>query len=427
MKKFVSLIVLTIMMGGNLFSQDCLNDVYYTLVNQNNPGKAKNQFDKKCMKGNEGSAAVWLMKGNVYMMYYFNEMEIEKRDTSYRMSNPLVIIEAYEAFSKALELNPEIKPMSKLFTPIEGQIKCANPIEMLGHRYRKEKDYDKAIEYFIIAQNCYKIGHFEKEKEKPLDKREKLNDNIYILYTNINIYETYRLKKDSLNYRTYLIAAYQYNKLDFDFVYEDRFALFLNDADTSRLINLINRAYRNIPDTLGKRFPIQMLELKYRYITNQTDTLKVLALNLINTIGIEQKQIWNLTDIMQYLVNINAEDEIQNTVDQYLAKYENDIIMIKFKSRIYLKKLLDINDEKDRVVLSRTMSNSDKLKRQAEIVVEKEVILEQVLLWLNKANQIAPDDHEVIRNLYRVKRQNGIPIEPELEQKFQDIMSNTPK
>lgn len=417
MKKFVSLIVLTIIMGGNLFSQDCLNDVYYTLVNQNNPGKAKNQFDKKCMKGNEGSAAVWLMKGNVYMMYYFKEMEIEKRDTSYRMKDPLVIIEAYEAFSKALELNPEIKPMSKLFTPIEGQIKCANPIEMLGHRYRKEENYDKALEYFIIAQNCYKIG---------LKKDEKPNDNIYIFYTNINIYETYRLKKDSLNYRTYLIAAYQYTKLDFDFVYEDRFALYLNDKDTSRLINLINRAYRNIPDTLGKRFPIQMLELKYRYLTNQTDTLKVLALNLINTIGIEEKQKWNLTDIMQYLVNINAEDEIQNTVNQYLAKYENDIHMIKFKSRIYLKDFIDLDDEQEKVRVS-NMSNSDKIKRQNEIVLEKKKVLAEALVWYEKAYQIAPDDQEVIRNLYRVKKQNFVPVEPELEQKFQDIMTNTPK
>lgn len=79
MKKFFSLIVLTIILSGNLFSQDCLNDVYYTVMNQSQPGKAKNQFDKKCMPGNEGNAAVWLMKGNVYVRYYIYELDLKRK------------------------------------------------------------------------------------------------------------------------------------------------------------------------------------------------------------------------------------------------------------------------------------------------------------------------------------------------------------
>ena len=70
MRKFLSLIVFTIILCGTLFSQECLNDVYYTIMNQYAPGKAKNMLDKKCMPGNEGSADAWLMKGNDYLRYY---------------------------------------------------------------------------------------------------------------------------------------------------------------------------------------------------------------------------------------------------------------------------------------------------------------------------------------------------------------------
>jgi tetratricopeptide (TPR) repeat protein len=307
MKKLVSLIVLTIIMSGNLFSQDCLNDVYYTLVNQKNPGKAKNQFDKKCFPGNEGNANIWLMKGNVYIMFYFNEMEEEQKNKTYKMKNPDLIIEAYEAFKKALELNPNVEPMSRMFSPIQGQEKCAGPIYSLGDRYRVEKNYDKALDCYLKAQAAYRIS---------LPNTVKPNENINVFYTNINIYTIYRIKEDFENYRNYLRRAYQFKDLKIDYVYEDIYALFLNEKDTHKLEFVIDRAYSNIPDTLNKRFNIQLLELNYRYITNQRDTLKNLALNLINSIGIDSTRVLDLTEIMQYLVNINVEDELQSFLNQ---------------------------------------------------------------------------------------------------------------
>lgn len=418
MKKFVSLIVLTIIMSGSLFSQDCLNDVYYTLVNQNNPGKAKKQFDKGCMTGNEGNASVWLMKGNVYLMDYFKEMDLEKKDPKYKMPNPNSIIEAYEAFKKAIELNPTVTPMSRLFTPGQGIEKCGYPIDLLANTYRLQKNYDKAIEYFLLAQNCYKMG---------LGEKEKPNENISIFYTNINLYSIYRTKQDYENYKTYLRNAYQYKKLTFDYVYSDIYALFLNENDTNKLVFVLDRAYKNIPDTLNKRFPIQLLELNYRYITKQYDTLKVLALSMINSIGIDSTRKYDLTDVMQYLVNINAEDDLQPFITQYLTKYENEIEMIKFKSRIFLKKAIDLDDVQEKVRLS-NMNNTDKINKQNEIVAQRKKILAEALVWYEKAYKIAPEDIEVIKNLYRIKKQNYLPVEPELEVKFQNIMNpSTPK
>lgn len=409
-------------MSGSLFSQDCLNDVYYTLVNQNNPGKAKKQFDKGCMTGNEGNASVWLMKGNVYLMYYFNEMDEEKKNPSYRMKDSTLILDAYEAFKKALELNPSIEPMSRLFTPIQGQEKCATPIYMLGDRYRKVKDYDKALDCYLKAQTAYKIT---------LPKESKPNDNINVFYTNLMIYDIYRSKKDKENYSKYLRDSYAYKELNekFIFVYEDRYALYLNDGDTNKIANLIERAYKKIPDSLGfdKRFRINLLELNFLYLTKQNDSLKVLALSVINSIGIDSTKKYDLTDVMQYLVNINAEDELQSIINQYLIKYENEIEMIKFKSRIFLKKALDLDDVQEKVRLS-NMNNNEKIKRQNEIVVERKNILAEALVWYEKAYKIAPNDIEVIKNLYRIKKQNYLPVEPELEKKFQDIMNpSTPQ
>jgi hypothetical protein len=58
MKKFLSLIVLTIILSGTLFSQDCLNDIYYTVVNQKAYGKARKKNGLPNSRNAAGSRAV---------------------------------------------------------------------------------------------------------------------------------------------------------------------------------------------------------------------------------------------------------------------------------------------------------------------------------------------------------------------------------
>lgn len=60
--------------------------------------------------------------------------------------------------------------------------------------------------------------------------------------------------------------------------------------------------------------------------------------------------------------------------------------------------------------------------------MKRKNILAEALVWYEKAYKIAPNDIEVIKNLYRIKKQNYLPVEPELEKKFQDIMNpSTPQ
>jgi len=413
MKKFLSLIVLTIILSGSLFSQDCLNDVYYTVMNQNAPGKAKSQFDKKCMTGNEGNAAVWLMKGNVYVRYYIYELELKKKNKDYQIKNPDIILEAVEAFYKALELDKNIEPMNRMLGAKEGQRNSARDVEDLGFKYLDEGNYDKAIECFTIAQRCYKI----QLPGASVDEES-------IFKTNYYIYTVYKLKKDTTNYKSYLTKAYSYKDNKIVSIYKDMYALYLSENDTTKLKDVIKKAKRNFPDTFPDTkalFDIKMLELNYLYLV-KSDSVKPLSLQLLNSIPIDTLNQDQILQVMDYLLNVGAITELETYIDQFLAKYESNFAFTLYKGDLYFKKFLDSQDEQEMVRKS-DMNNSDKVKRGNEIIEEGKLHLANSHTWYEKAYLINPNDKHLVKNLYQVKKRTFKPIDPELEQRFKEIMT----
>mgnify|MGYP001292072605 CR=1 FL=1 len=411
MRKILSLIVFTIILSGSLFSQECLNDVYYTIMNQNAPGKAKNMLDKKCMPGNEGSADAWLMKANVYLRYYDYELNQKKQNPNYVLKNPEILVEVVEAFKKALEIDPKVEPKSGMIGPVKGQKVCGADIHDLGVRYLKEKNYDKAIELILIAQKCYAIS---------IDELKPDHEGLFWSYVDLS--DAYQGKGDVENYKASLKKALNFKK-PIPSIYVKTYKMFLEDKDTVQCGKVIATAKKAIPDTmLDSRLMIANIELNYLYMTHQFDTLKNRALEILDKTPFDPDHLNAILDITDYMSNINELQQSEQIIDKYLGLFPTNFEMTYQKGFLYLKKAADIDVQAESVRLSKTISNADKIKMQQDLKVQKDNLYKVAHEWFEKAYNINNTDKETIKMLYRVKKTIGITVSPEFEAQFKEAI-----
>lgn len=412
MRKILSLIVFTIILSGSLFSQECLNDVYYTIINQNAPGKAKNMLDKKCMPGNEGSADAWLMKGNVYLRYYDYELNQKKQNPNYVTKNPEILVEVLDAFKKALELNPKVEPKQGMLDPLTGQKVCGADIHALGVKYLENKNYDKAIEYILLAQKCYTIK-----------TSSMAPDQEGLFWSYIDLSDAYQGKGDVENYKINMKKAYTNNKKGIPSIYIKAYQMYLEEKDTVQCGKVIAAAKKAIPDTMQNvRLMIANIELNYLYMTHQFDTLKLRAIEILDKTPFDAKNLNAILDITEYMSNINELQQSEVIIDKYLSLYPTNFEMTNLKGFLYLKKAVNIDTQADSVRLSKVLSNSDKIRMQQEFKVQKDNLYKVAHEWFEKAYNIDNTNAENIKMLYRVKKTLMMPISPEFEAKFQEAI-----
>ena len=411
MRKFLSLIVFTIILSGTLFSQECLNDVYYTIMNQNAPGKAKNMLDKKCMPGNEGSADAWLMKANVYLRYYDYELNQKKQNPNYVIKNPEILVEVVDAFKKALEIDPKVQPKSGMIDPVKGQKVCGADIHDLGVKYLKEKNYDKAIELILMAQKCYAIS---------IDDLRPDNEGLFWSYVDLS--DAYQGKGEVENYKASMKKALTYKK-PIPSIYIKAYQMFLEEKDTVQCGKVIATAKKAIPDTMqNARLMIANIELNYLYMTHQYDTLKLRAIEILEKTPFDANNLNAILDITDYMSNINELHQSEVIIDKYLALYPTNFEMTNLKGIVYLKKAMNIDLQTDSVRLSKVLSNTDKIRMQQELKIQKDNLYKVAHEWFEKAYNIDNTNAENIKMLYRVKRTINLPISPEFEAKFQEVI-----
>lgn len=411
MRKILSLIVFTIILSGSLFSQECLNDVYYTIMNQNAPGKAKNMIDKKCMPGNEGSADAWLMKANVYLRYYDYELNQKKQNPNYVIKNPEILVEVVDAFKKALEIDPKVQPKSGMIDPVKGQKVCGADIHDLGVKYLKEKNYDKAIELILMAQKCYAIS---------IDDLRPDNEGLFWSYVDLS--DAYQGKGEVENYKASMKKALTYKK-PIPSIYIKAYQMFLEEKDTVQCGKVIATAKKAIPDTMqNARLMIANIELNYLYMTHQYDTLKLRAIEILEKTPFDANNLNAILDITDYMSNINELHQSEVIIDKYLALYPTNFEMTNLKGIVYLKKAMNIDLQTDSVRLSKVLSNTDKIRMQQELKIQKDNLYKVAHEWFEKAYNIDNTNAENIKMLYRVKRTINLPISPEFEAKFQEVI-----
>lgn len=155
MKK-LTLLLAALMVVSTLFAQTCVDDAWQCL-RQNQAPKAK-KFIESCMESYPDNAQVWLMKANVYINLYNSDQKKLKADPNYVPRYPEALMVANEAFMKALQLDPKVQPKTGMLGAIEGQKLCAQPFYDLGVQALEKKDYQKALDNFLLAAKNYELA-----------------------------------------------------------------------------------------------------------------------------------------------------------------------------------------------------------------------------------------------------------------------------
>ncbi len=421
MKKFLSLIVLTIILSGTLFSQDCLNDIYYTVVNQKAYGKAMKMMDKKCMPGNEANAQVWLMKANTYFFYALTEMKRAESDTNYKIANPEYIVVAYEAFKKAIELDNQIDDNVKsgLYGPKAGQKMCGEFIHSLGKQAILDSNYAKAIEYILIAQKTYGIVLKGEEKNEQL-----FDDNMFEVYFDLT--RVYLALNDKENIQVNLKKAMSKNK-DVPAIYYTAYNFFYKNKDTlecGKVIKKTKLIASKTTDTINKKNYF-LLELTYYDMMSMVDSLKIRSIQMVNEIGIDSTNKSFYNEIIGTLFNQFIEVETDQILDLYLAKYPNDFDMIKYKGFLNLVKISAIINQNAAISSSTTLTSAEKRKQSEANNVLKNKYYDEAIIWFNKAYEINPANEDVIKYLFQSYSGSGRSgeMDPAFKEKAMKILS----
>lgn len=136
MKKSV-LFMIALVASTALFAQKSAVNSAYSHYRNQYWDKAKASIDKACLSPDtKDDAKTWMFKGNIYAML------ATSKKYSKLCENP--VDEAYDAFMKAVKLNPEIKVDMGLPTPSRGLKHCSNLFYNLSIDEFNKGDYAKA-------------------------------------------------------------------------------------------------------------------------------------------------------------------------------------------------------------------------------------------------------------------------------------------
>ena len=158
MKKTFLFVVLIFFAGYLLIAQPaCIKDITYSLVSLKEVPKARKMMEEQCFPGNESSADVWLVRGNVFIQLHEYELDRKAKDAKYVIRWPDAIITANESFYKAIELKPDIKPSQGLLDAKDGQVLSAYPVSEIAGKEMDNKNYPEAIRLLNMVIRSYRV------------------------------------------------------------------------------------------------------------------------------------------------------------------------------------------------------------------------------------------------------------------------------
>ncbi|MBR4136383.1 MAG: tetratricopeptide repeat protein [Bacteroidales bacterium] len=171
MKKIVSIIGILLCLQLLSAQKPSLTKAYNFFYDKNFL-KAKEMIDL-CVQDEKlsGKAQTWLYKGNICYFLANEEYSAKQKDASVVIDHPDAPVEAYAAFRKSLELNPNAEAMD-MFTAKEAMKQLYPLLLVRGVDQLIEKDYAAAKQTLAMSMESY-------EMDKP---QYPMNGEIYYYY-----------------------------------------------------------------------------------------------------------------------------------------------------------------------------------------------------------------------------------------------------
>ena len=388
MKKWM-LVLVALFVSVSAFSQSCLDDVWQCLTSNQVP-KAK-KFMDACLASNPESAEAWLMQANVCVQLYDYDLTRMQKDPNITPRYPSALDDAYEAFIKAVELDPKVTPKTRMLGAKEGQQLLAAPFEQKAALAAKNGKYDEAIKYYNNAAKCYELAGKKDDAAK--------------IFLQIGL--VYRGMKDNANYEKMLEKCINTSPKVVPDAYVELYYLYEGDNDTVKCGEVIAKMDKVYKDEEVPSF----YEPQMSYYAMTGDEAKLLAI-VDKAIATGNEDM--IPICATYLINAKQYVRAEQLLREALDKKPNDFTLLSKMGYRYAVEYYDIMDRRQTAMNTRQWEEATRLFQSGE----RKSAMQNAHEWCQKAYDVYSDDLANNRILREMKVQLNIEVPQELNDKI---------
>lgn len=388
MKKWM-LVLVALFVSVSAFSQSCLDDVWQCLTSNQVP-KAK-KFMDACLAANPESAEAWLMQANVCVQLYDYDLTRMQKDPNITPRYPSALDDAYEAFIKAVELDPKVTPKTRMLGAKEGQQLLAAPFEQKAALAAKNGKYDEAIKYYNNAAKCYELAGKKDDAAK--------------IFLQIGL--VYRGMKDNANYEKMLEKCISTSPKVVPDAYVELYYLYEGDNDTVKCAEVIAKMDKVYKDEEVPSF----YEPQMSYYAMTGDEAKLLAI-VDKAIATGNEDM--IPICATYLINAKQYVRAEQLLREALATNPNDFTLLSKMGYRYAVEYYDIMDRRQTAMNTRQWEEATRLFQSEE----RKSAMQNAHEWCQKAYEVNSDDLANNRILREMKVQLNIEVPQELNDKI---------
>ena len=292
MRKHLLLIV-NILLLVSLSAQKPSLTKAYNFYYDKDYDKAKEQIDL-CAADEKLSvkAQTWLYKGNIELLLANREYNEKQKDESYQIRYPNAPVEAYDAFQKALELNPKVEALDMMGA--QEALKQLYPYLLVrGVDQLIAKDYTGAETTLRKAVESYEMA----------PPQYPMNGELYYYYA--YTLESLGKKDEMMRYYQKAIDDGSQNP----YVFGKLIDQYKADNDRANIEKTLAMAKAKNPDNMS----VKLLEIDYAYWSG--DSVK--AKRLVDQID---PQVLKTSDEMVNVANFYIKEKRYEEADRLLSR-----------------------------------------------------------------------------------------------------------
>ncbi len=292
MRKHLLLIVNILLLVSLSAQKPSLTKAYNSYYDKDYD-KAKEQIDL-CAADEKLSvkAQTWLYKGNIELLLANREYNEKQKDENYQIRYPNAPVEAYDAFQKALELNPKVEALDMMGA--QEALKQLYPYLLVrGVDQLIAKDYTGAETTLRKAVESYEMA----------PPQYPMNGELYYYYA--YTLESLGKKDEMMRYYKKAIDDGSQNP----YVFGKLIDQYKADNDRANIEKTLAMAKAKNPDNMS----VKLLEIDYAYWSG--DSVK--AKRLVDQID---PQVLKTSDEMVNVANFYIKEKRYEEADRLLAR-----------------------------------------------------------------------------------------------------------
>ena len=292
MRKHLLLIV-NILLLVSLSAQKPSLTKAYNFYYDKDYDKAKEQIDL-CAADEKLSvkAQTWLYKGNIELLLANREYNEKQKDENYQIRYPNAPVEAYDAFQKALELNPKVEALDMMGA--QEALKQLYPYLLVrGVDQLIAKDYTGAETTLRKAVESYEMA----------PPQYPMNGELYYYYA--YTLESLGKKDEMMRYYQKAIDDGSQNP----YVFGKLIDQYKADNDRANIEKTLAMAKAKNPDNMS----VKLLEIDYAYWSGDSVKAKLLVDQI-------DPQVLKTSDEMVNVANFYIKEKRYEEADRLLAR-----------------------------------------------------------------------------------------------------------